>query len=104
MYNTIHQIKLQPVNDAAYIGIAIPMLFVTVILPMLLIFQSAYSQNKKSKQYIPSDLGERMKYYEAKSSNISVVEPEKAFVIRIDGRAFSKYTKAIKNLSLSNCK
>jgi tRNA(His) 5'-end guanylyltransferase len=45
---------------------------------------------------IPEALGDRMKYYERLSQNVYVVEPDMPFIIRIDGRAFSKFTKKFK--------
>lgn len=113
MYTTINQTS----TSTADALVAVLMLFVTVVFPTILVFHTLYLQkrciygcghsgqfisedkNDQVEQTVPVDLGERMKYYEAMSENISVVEPEQSFVIRIDGRAFSKYTKSLKALS-----
>lgn len=44
-----------------------------------------------SEQKIPAVLGDRMKYYEKKFEH--VVKPYESFVVRLDGKNFSKHTK-----------
>lgn len=123
MYTTIHQTNAGTIDAL----VAVLMLFLTFVFPTILVFRTLYLQSIKTKKciydcgrcsqfisvdqddnaeqtvpvdtHIPVDLGERMKYYEEMSTNISVVKPEQSFVIRIDGRAFSKYTKSLKALS-----
>lgn len=46
---------------------------------------------------IPSDLGARIKYYEKETYlNYYAVDPYDDYIIRLDGRAFSKLTKCLK--------
>jgi tRNA(His) 5'-end guanylyltransferase len=45
---------------------------------------------------IPVELADRMKYYERLSKNIVQIDRNHPFVIRLDGRAFSKFTAKFK--------
>ncbi len=58
-----------------------------------------YTFPKHKAQQIPVDLGERMKYYEKLCLGQDYVPPDHPFVLRLDGRAFSKYTKQFKTIA-----
>jgi tRNA(His) 5'-end guanylyltransferase len=49
------------------------------------------------KNYQNISLGDRMKQYEQESKLITNVKPDESFIIRLDGRSFSKKTKQLKN-------
>jgi len=49
------------------------------------------------KKYLNISLGDRMKEYEQISKLITNVNPDESFIIRLDGRSFSKKTKQLKN-------
>jgi tRNA(His) guanylyltransferase len=49
--------------------------------------------------YIPHELGNRMKYYEKISQDIITIAPNKPFIVRIDGRAFSNFTTQFDKLT-----
>lgn len=53
----------------------------------------------KNKNYIPVSLAERMKYYEDLSKTVIKVNSKQPFAVRLDGRAFSKFTKQFKKYS-----
>jgi tRNA(His) guanylyltransferase len=46
---------------------------------------------------IKKDLGVRMKEYESTSLEITKIEPYKSFIVRLDGRSFSKFTNGLKS-------
>jgi tRNA(His) 5'-end guanylyltransferase len=48
---------------------------------------------------IPSKLDERMKYYENLSQTITKIDPTYPFIVRLDGRCFSKFTKKLKKIN-----
>jgi tRNA(His) 5'-end guanylyltransferase len=56
----------------------------------------------KKRKNIPIELGERMKYYEEQSRKLETVPNNKPFIIRLDGRAFSNFTKKYKQISKKN--
>jgi len=62
-------------------------------------FTEEENDDTHTTQKIPAALGERMKYYEHQSEGITMIDPSEPFIVRIDGRAFSKYTKNLKKLS-----
>lgn len=49
---------------------------------------------------IPDRLDYRMKYYEKKSMELQKIDPQYPFIVRIDGRAFSKFTKQLEKNDL----
>lgn len=99
------------------------MLTITVIVPIFLMFILGFFPNMKNNitesnqisdgpnsnesesdiyvetEPIPVHLGERMKYYEKLSKKVSKIPSKYPFMIRIDGRAFSKYTQRLRTLS-----
>ncbi len=59
------------------------------------------ASNKRNAKYstinvMPFELGDRMKYYENESLKITNVSKNSPFIVRIDGRSFSKFTKKFK--------
>lgn len=54
---------------------------------------------KKTKEIdteAPMGLGERMKIYETNSLNVVKILPTQSFIVRLDGRSFSKFTSGLK--------
>jgi tRNA(His) 5'-end guanylyltransferase len=51
---------------------------------------------------IPEDLGDRMKYYEEISRKLDLIPQYKPFIVRLDGRAFSNFTRKLKKDSKEN--
>jgi tRNA(His) 5'-end guanylyltransferase len=49
------------------------------------------------REILNISLGYRMKQYEQQSKLITNVNPDESFIIRLDGRSFSKKTKQLKN-------
>jgi tRNA(His) guanylyltransferase len=50
------------------------------------------NETKQQKDIVNKDLGERMKEYESQSLHITKIEPYRSFLVRLDGRSFSKFT------------
>lgn len=51
------------------------------------------------KREIPHDLGDRMKFYEEESRTIADISPDREFLVRMDGRAFSALTSKYKKIA-----
>lgn len=59
-------------------------------------FQNEFQEvQEESKKNIP--LGDRMKQYEKYSTDITTIESDRPFIVRLDGRSFSKFTKPFKD-------
>ena len=48
------------------------------------------------KEYTSLDLGKRMKQYESESLKEIKIEPYRPFIVRLDGRSFSKFTAGMR--------
>ena len=55
--------------------------------------------SNETTEKIPVALGDRMKYYEEKSREFESVPPNLPFIVRLDGRCFSKFTRKFKKLA-----
>ena len=95
----MNHLTLMLINTCA---IVIPMVYfmVSVVLPVALAIKLLYNLNREElyahDDKLPHPLGERMKYYEKKSELLQTVPAELPFLMRLDGRAFSKFTSQFK--------
>jgi tRNA(His) 5'-end guanylyltransferase len=97
------------INSNKYaIDISLILLFCssTLILFLYMIKPLFYrNENKYKLNYpdicdkLPVNLDERIKYYEKQSQTITQIGPEYPFIIRLDGRAFTKFTKQFKKIN-----
>lgn len=54
---------------------------------------------RPSQNPVPFGLGERMKYYEEQSRKLEVIPNDRPFIVRLDGRAFSNFTRKYKKIA-----
>lgn len=66
--------------------------------------ESEHSEYCDDTKHMSKKLADRMKYYEKTSRHISCIKPYTPYIIRLDGRAFSKYTKKIKSYAMDKYK
>lgn len=87
-----------------YFNILVPPVFLVLFTYFLTRFLIHNKKNALNENNIPTELDERMKYYEIISRSFNVIPQESQFLIRLDGRAFSNFTKKLLNLEEDNTK
>jgi tRNA(His) 5'-end guanylyltransferase len=101
IYSTIlYNLFLQRYIIISIVFISLVLLFDKVLLCLGyegIFINESDNNDTYEKEYPIISLGDRMKEYEQKSKLITNVKPDESFIIRLDGRSFSKKTKQLKN-------